>query len=132
MPLYDFINESSGEIREVFFHMNDAKEYNGEDGSEVGQWRRVFHAPLAAIDTKLDPNNKNEFIRRTEKYKTIGETMDASAELSEKRASKEGFDPLKRKYFDQYAKERNGKKHPKDRPTKIESKYATIDLAAKT
>lgn len=131
MGLYIYHNDETGETVEIFQKMLDVHVYSGVSGNEEG-WRRVFHAPLAAIDTKLDPNNKNEFIRRTEKYKTIGETMDASAELSEKRASKEGFDPLKRKYFDQYSKERNGKKHPKDRPEKIESKYATIDLAAKT
>lgn len=130
MGLYIYHNDETGETVEIFQKMLDVHVYSGVSGNEEG-WRRVFHAPLAAIDTKLDPNNKNEFIRRTEKYKTIGETMDASAELSEKRASKEGFDPLKRKYFDQYSKERNGKKHPKDRPTKIESKYATIDLTAK-
>lgn len=131
MPLYDFINDSTGEVREVFFHMNDSKEYNGEDGTEIGQWRRQFHVPLAAIDTQLDPRNKNEFIRRTEKYKTLGETMDASAELSEKRASKEGRDEIKEKFFSDYAAARNGKKHPLSLPKKIENKYATVDLTAK-
>lgn len=111
--------------------MNDLKEYNGEDGTEISQWRRLFHAPLAAIDTKIDPNNRQEFIRKTEKYATLGQTMDASAELSEKRAEKEGEDPIKRRFFDQYARDRKGKRHPLDRPKKLDSKYATVDLTAK-
>ena len=39
-----------------------------------------------------------------------------------------GEDPLKRKYFDDYKKTRNGKKHIKDRPKKIDTKNATIEF----
>lgn len=128
MPLFDFFNETTGETREVFFHMNDVKQYNGEDGAEVGQWRRLFHAPMAAIDTKFDPNNRNDFIRRGEKYKDLGSLMDKSKELSEKRESKEGVDQVKRQFFDKYAADRNGKKHIQDRKTKIDTPKVTVEI----
>ena len=39
---------------------------------------------------------------------------DRSKELSEIRAAKEGKDPIKEKYFKDYAKKTKGKKHSKD------------------
>lgn len=127
MGIYIYHNDEKNETVEVFQKMMDIHVFSGISGNEEG-WRRVYTVPLASIDTKLDPNNKNEFIRRTEKYKTLGETMDASAELSEKRASKEGRDEIKEKFFSDYAAARNGKKHPLSLPKKIDSKHAVVDL----
>jgi hypothetical protein len=59
---------------------------------------------------------------------TYGDLLDYSAELSEKRASKDGEDPLKRKYFEEYKKKRGGKKHLKDVPKKIETKNYKIEF----
>lgn len=131
MPYYDFHNDETGETREIFFHMNDAKEYNGEDGLEIGKWRRLFSSPQLSVDNDFDPNNREEFARRAAKYSTVGDLADKSKELSEKRKSKEGFDPLEQKFFKDYAASRGGKKHPKDKPTKIETKFATVDFTAK-
>lgn len=128
MPLYEFFNETTGESVDVFFHMTDDKVYNGEDGTEIGQWRRVFHAPLAAIDTKLDPRDKAAFVRRTEKYKTVGEYQDLSKELSEKRAAKDGIDQVKETWLNNYEKSRNGKKHPSRLPKVVETPHIKIDM----
>lgn len=57
--------------------------------------------------------------------------MDKSRELSEKRAEKEGFDPQRKKFFEEYSKTRNVAKHPLSLPKKIDSKYATVDFTAK-
>ena len=35
-------------------------------------------------------------------------------EASEKRKDKLGYDPVQKKWFDSYAKQRNGRKHPND------------------
>lgn len=126
MPQYLFCHpEDDSQIVEAFFHMNDKKFYIDENGLE---WRRVFTVPQACVDSDFDPRNKEEFMRRGAKYGTLGDLMDKSRELSEKRAEKEGFDPIKREFFDQYAKTRNGAKHPDDMPKKVENKYATVDL----
>lgn len=129
MPQYIFANpENESQTVEVFFHMNDKKFYIDENGLE---WRRVFTVPQASIDSDIDPNSREEFARRAAKYSTIGDLADKSRELSEKRKSKEGYDPLEQKFFKDYAASRGGKKHPKDKPTKIETKFATVDFTAK-
>ena len=131
MPYYDFLNEETNEVREIFFHMRDEKQYNGEDGTEIGQWRRLYTSPQLSIDTDFDPRNKEEFMRRGEKYKDLGSVIDKSRELSEKRAQKDGLDNVKQAFFDQYAKDRKGKKHIQDRPDKIENSRVVVDFTAK-
>lgn len=129
MPIYIFENELTGEVKEIFFHMEEKKLFNGEDESEIGQWRRVFTVPLTSIDTKLDPRDKNAFVRRTEKYKTVGEYQDLSKELSEKRTAKDGRDEVKEKWLDNYEASRLGKKHSERIPKKFESKHMTVDFS---
>lgn len=131
MALYDFENIDTGEVRELFFKMNDLKEYNGEDGTEVGKWRRKFHVPLAAIDTQLDAFSKEQFVRRTEKYSTVGDHMAKSQELSEIRAQKGGRDEVKQKFFDDYAATRKGQRHFAEKPQKFENDRVSIDFTAK-
>lgn len=128
MPCYDFEHIDTGEIRELFFKMNDLKEYSGEDGTEVGKWRRKYHAPLASIDTQLDPYNKEQFVRRTERYSTVGDHLAKSKELSDIRAQRNEVDPQKRAFFEKYAAERGGRKHLQDRPSVIENARVKIEL----
>lgn len=109
--------------------MNDKKFYIDENGVE---WRRIYTVPQACVDSDFDPRNKDEFIRRGAKYGTLGDLMSKSQELSEKRAEKDGIDAVKQNFFDEYSKTRNGAKHPLSLPTKIEGKYATVDLTAKS
>jgi hypothetical protein len=104
--------------------MKDKHEYF-EDGV---QWRRVYTIPTASIDTKIDPFSSNEFIRKTNKKGTMGEVMDLSAELSEKRAEKTGSgDPVKQKVFSDYEK-KVGKKHLLDKPKVIENSKVKIEF----
>lgn len=113
MPLYLFENINTGETREVPFSMNAEKVYNGEDGSEVGQWKRIFLIPQASIDANINPFDKNAFANS--KYHTIGDMLDKSAELSERRAELSGgVDPIKKAALDNYAKKRHGKRHPSE------------------
>lgn len=128
MPYYEFFNDTTQESVDVFFHMNDDKVYNGEDGAEIGQWRRVYHSPLASIDTKLDPRDKNAFIRRTEKYSRVGDFQSLSRDLSDQRASKDGKDGVKEKWLDNYEKTRNGKKHSERIPKVVETPHVKIDM----
>ena len=59
--------------------------------------------------------------------------MDASAELSAQRAEERGgVDPIKQKHYDDYAKKRGGRRHPKEKIEKLskgyESKNIKIDI----
>jgi len=128
MPLFDFQHSETLEVHEVFFHMNDNKVYKGKNGDEEGKWVRLYHVPLASIDTKLDPHDKKQFIRRAEKYTTIGDLVDKSKELSIKREGQSGNDEIKRKFFDEYKNARGGKKHVQDRPSVIENARVKIEL----
>ena len=117
MPLYLFRNTKTDEIHEVVYKMTDTKDYRGPKGKDPeGRWARVWTKPLMAVDAvKMDPHSSQDFIRATNKKGTIGDLWDRSAEWSEKRTSKEGFDPLKQKWYKDYARRRKGKKHPQQR-----------------
>lgn len=95
--------------------MNDEKVYNGPDGKQVGQWKRVWTKPLASIDTKVDPFSAKDYVKATNKRDTVGSLWDRSRELSLKRAEKEGSDPIKQRFYDNYSKRRKGAKHPEQR-----------------
>lgn len=134
MPLYLFTNDKTNETREVFFSMNDAKVYNGEDGKEKGLWKRVFTIPQGARDTRIDPNNANQFIRSLDNKngETVGSMWDRSAELSEKRAEKNGgTDPIKQRHFDKYRKMSKGKTHPMEAKAKTEKAQAEFATTLK-
>ena len=125
MPIYLYQNRETLEIKEVLQSMTEKHEYF-EDGRE---WKRVFTVPRASIDTKIDHNSASEFINKTGNKKgTVGDILDLSAEMSEKTASSEGEDPVKRKFFDNYKKANKGAKHLADTPKKIETKSAIIDF----
>lgn len=120
MPQYLFERASTGETREVFYHMNDEKNYKGENGEE-NDWKRIFVAPQASIDTKNDPFSESTFINNTKGHGTVGDMMDRSTEASERRASQNGgVDPVREKYYKDYSKKRGGKLHPKQVKEKIE------------
>ena len=111
MPLYIFKHPTKEKYQEVFFHMDDDK-FLVEDGVK---WKRVFTAPNYAIDSDIDPMSSQAFMEKTNKEGTVGELMDRSKDLSQKREDKYGYDPVKQKYFKEYSKKRNGIKHHLDR-----------------
>ena len=126
MPIYVYKHPDEEEYREVFQGMNDEHVYS-EDGIE---WQRVFLAPNASIDSSIDPFSKQQFMDATYSKKgTLGDMMDLSKEMSEKRAEKYGGkDPVKEKFYDNYAKEGKGTEHPQRIKEKgYESKNVKID-----
>lgn len=126
MPIYIFKNPDTEEYKEIVQTMNEEHIYIDEFGL---QWQRVFTIPNASIDTKEDAWNHNQFVEKTGKMKgTVGDVLDYSAELSEKRAEANGGeDPIKRKAFNDYEK-KVGKKHISDRKKTIETSRIKIDL----
>ncbi len=126
MPIYVYKHPDHEEYEEVFQGMNDEHVY--EKGGV--KWERVFLAPNASVDSEIDPFNNRHFIDATANKKgTYGDILDFSKEQSEKRAAqRDGVDPVKQKYFDNYSKERKGAKHPKEiREKGYESKNVKID-----
>lgn len=111
MPVYLFKNPKTGKIKEIIQSMNMDHVYF-EDGI---QWERVFTIPQSNIDTQIDPFSESEFKNKTSgKRETLGDLMDRSKELSEKRQRAAGTDPVQKKFFEDYSKKTNGKKHVKD------------------
>ena len=106
--------------------MNEEHIHIDEFGLE---WKRVFTAPHASIDTKDDAWDHNGFVEKTGKMKgTVGDVLDYSAELSERRAQSDGKeDPVKRKAFDDYKKQ-TGKQHLSDKKKTIETSKIRVDL----
>jgi hypothetical protein len=129
--VYQFKNKKTGKIVDIVMSMKDYKPYRGKSGNE-DHWERVYDVPQVNIGnaTVIDPFDSKSFVNKTGgmtgKY---GDLLDYSSELSDRRAALAGGeDPLKRKYFDDYKKKTNGKKHLKDIPKKIETKNARIEF----
>lgn len=111
MPIYLFKNPKTGKVKEIIQSMNEEHIYS-EDGL---QWERVFTIPQSNIDTRIDPFSEADFKNKTAgKRETLGDLMDRSKELSEKRQRSAGTDPVQKKFFEDYSKKTNGKKHVKD------------------
>lgn len=130
MPIYPYKNTETGETRDVFLSVDERDSYKGEDGTE-DCWKRQLTKPFMNVDSSssIDPFNKEEFKKVTNNKKgTVGDLLELSEELSEKRAEKNGGeDPVKRKHFDEY-KKKTGKRHQEDVPKNIEVNGIKIDL----
>lgn len=109
MPLYTYEHPETGEVKEILQGMADDHVYTDESKTT---WRRVFTSPNAAIDTRVDPYSSKDFVKATDKRGTIGDLVDRSTELSEKRKDKDGVDNVTEKYYSEWSKKRNGKIHP--------------------
>lgn len=132
MPLYTFENIKTGELRDVYFNMNDSKQYLGENGDEHDVWKRVYHSPNASVDSKYDHNSIADFVNKTANKKgSYGDILDKSKELSQKREKEKGFDPIKHKYYSNYSKERNGKVHPELIKSHQEKQVIEVDIGKK-
>lgn len=111
MPEYTFEN-SCGQTQDIFYTMSEVPSVGSEIDIDGVKWKRVFTKPNAAISTQGDPYSASDFNKSLDgKNVTIGDMWSKSAEMSEKRAAKDGVDPVKRKYFDDYSKARKGHKH---------------------
>ena len=108
MPIYVFQHPETEEYTEVVQGMNDDHIHIDDSGVE---WKRIFFAPGMTMDTEVDPYNQSDFIKATSNKKgSLGEVMDYSKELSQRRADKDGKDPVREKFLRQYEKD-TGRKH---------------------
>jgi len=110
MPCYVFEHPKTGEQIEMVQSINDKHVYVDEDDIK---WNRVWFAPNASVSTQLNPDDPRQFIEKTRDQRgTVGDLFDQAKEASEKRKQKLGYDPVKKKYYEEWSKKRKGKKHP--------------------
>lgn len=115
MPLYSFINKRTGVLEDLFFSHKEVPSIGQEWKNSLGDvFIRATHVPQASVDTKIDPFSQTQFREKTANKKgTLGNAWDASAEMSAKRADKEGgTDPVREKFFADFTKAKRGTKHP--------------------
>lgn len=112
MPEYCFVN-NNGQKRDIFYKIAEAPSVGTEITLDGEKWKRVFTIPQANIAVTIDPYSKTDFIKKTmDKTETLGDIFDRSAELSAKRAEKEGVDTVKEKFYSDYEKKTKGVAHP--------------------
>jgi hypothetical protein len=124
MPFYLFQHPSTQEVIEVKQKISDTHEYTDNEGV---QWNRVFTIPYASVPnmTRVEAGSEQDFMKRTEGFDgTLGDLMDLSKDLSNKRVEErgDGTDNVKQKFFKDYSKDRNGLKHLDDKPA-VDPKY---------
>lgn len=109
MPIYQFRHPEHPIVIDVFQSMKDPHVFVDDEGVE---WVRVWSVPNAAVDSRPDPFDSKSFVESTKNNNgTLGDLWDQSREASEKRKEKLGYDPVKKKYLEQYSKNRKGMKH---------------------
>ena len=125
MPIYLYKHPDTEEEIELLQGMNDDHEYTDSQGVE---WQRVFFSPNMNLDSEVDPFSQADFLRATASKKgTVGDMLDLSKELSEKRAEKAGgVDPVKKKSQEDY-KKRTGRDAPKPKSKIYESKNVRVE-----
>ena len=125
MPIYLFQNPKTEEYKELFFGMNDKKVFIDENNLK---WIRVYSSPELNTVGQTDPWSHHDFMDKTSSKKgTVGDMMNHSEELSQQRKDSMGYDPMKKNYYDNYAKKRGGSRHPKEvREKGFESKNVKI------
>lgn len=111
--IYVFKHPDKEEYIEVSQGINEKHEYFDANGLK---WDRVFGGHQISTSTQLDPFSSSQFLEKTKSQRgNLGDLLDRSKELSEKRAEKrDGVDPLRQKVFDDYKKLRHGLDHPAD------------------
>jgi hypothetical protein len=110
--IYVFKHPKREKYVEVVMGMREKHEYFDKRGL---QWMRVFAAPQLTISAKIDPFSQKQFVEKTANKGSVGDLLDRSRELSERRKDKcGGVDPVQEKFFHKYSKKRKGYKHEAD------------------
>jgi len=113
MPIYIYENPQTGKIKEVVQGINEDHVYS--EGKI--KWQRIWTSPNASVDTlsNIDCDSERQFLNKTKNMKgTVGDIMDLSTELGQKRQKLKGKDNISAKYYKDWQKRRGGKMHPDD------------------
>ncbi len=116
MPIFLYRHPKTDEIREIVQSVHEEHIYIDEKGVK---WDREFTVPTAAIDTKIDENDPQSFVKYTGTRKgKLDDLFNLSKELSEKREKKQGVDTVKEKMYEEYKNVRK-KDHPEVKKKKL-------------
>jgi hypothetical protein len=123
MPLYEFQNIETEEVKEFYFSIKNPPQIGSIVEIENEKWKRLFPTNVQGIvKGSSTPISAQQFAHDTARKKgTVGDLFDQAQEQSEKRAKQSvtGRDSVQDKWFDNWSKKRSGKKHPADtRPKK--------------
>jgi peroxiredoxin len=126
---YLFENPVTHEVISVIQRMTEPHLFE-KDGIK---YNRIFISPQTSIDTKINPFSSKEFIEKTgKKSGNLGNVLDLSKELSEKRQQITGKDEIKEKYFESYSKKRKGHQHLQQKKEKLKEELKSnkfVELA---
>jgi hypothetical protein len=106
MPIYTYEHPKTGKTIDLVQSMGEDHKYIDNKGVE---WKRVFYPVTFAFDTKIDPHDAKAFVKKTDKGGTLGDIMDLSKEMSEKRGGEKN-DEIKVKYDRDKEKKLNDKR----------------------
>jgi hypothetical protein len=112
-PVHDFYNETTGETVEVYVPISAEATQHQVQVVDGKKYKRVYTAPLAAVNSIKGAGTKEDFTRVTTNKKglKVGDMWEISAEMSDRRASKMGgTDAVKEKFYDDFKKQ-NGVPH---------------------
>lgn len=130
MPVHSFTHEATGETIDVYVAASAPTSEHQQQIRDGKTYRRVYSAPLAATDMGLGDCTQQDFRRKTGDSKRglkVGDAWEISAEMSERRAQKEGRDPVREAFYQRH-EQQNGKKHPDVvRREKLERANARLD-----
>lgn len=111
MPVYNFASAEGKEISVLvtLAEPDSARHAQVVDGVT---YKRVYSAPLAAVDTQKGSLSQEDFNRVTQnKNLKVGDFWNISQEMSQDRADRNGgYDPVKEKMYERHLKE-YGKPH---------------------
>lgn len=111
MPVYNFASSEGKEISVLvtLAEPDSARHTQVVDGVT---YKRVYSAPLAAVDTVKGSLEQRDFNRVTQnKNLKVGDMWNIAQEMSQDRADKNGgYDPVKEKFYERHLKE-YGKPH---------------------
>lgn len=127
MPVYDYADEATGKVISVLVRLDEPDEARRVQIQDGITYKRIYSAPLAAVDTAKGSLSQEDFNRVTQnKNLKVGDFWDISREMSQDRADRNGgYDPVKEKFYEKHLKE-YGKPHKDVIDRNVRAKTAKV------
>lgn len=129
MPVYSFVSDSGKEIS-VLVTLSEPDSARHAQVVDGVTYKRVYSAPLAAVDTQKGSLAQQDFNRVTQnKNLKVGDMWSIAQEMSQDRADKNGgYDPVREKMYEKHLKE-YGKPHKDVIDRNVKEKTAKVMAA---
>lgn len=132
MPLYEFYSfDNPSEIESFFFSVKDVPSIGKHVIIDGKDWVRTTSFVFASSDCKIDPFSEKDFVEKTGKKRgTMNDLWETSKELSKKRASILGSDPILEKFHSDY-EVKYKQEHPDKKLKKANKKLEKLGVEIK-